>query len=273
MKGLPQFLIIGVQKAGTSWLHRNLREHPGLFLPKTKDLGYFCWCEGEQALTLEQYRQEFARSAPGQLAGEATAAYFWTESGSQWDVKPTGYCQDLPKRVRETLGDNTRLVLSLRDPVERAVSAFIHHIALGDLDPESSLLDAGDFSGIIDIGFYAVHLQNWLRYFPLRQFLLLDFERDITLQPAATLRRVFGFLGVESSLQIPGCEKPVFEGRARRWVDGEVWVPLDQYPQAPPSEQNEIDGGTWCRRVDRSTVDDLRDIYAADQNQLKGLLG
>lgn len=272
MNGLPQFLIIGAQKAGTSWLHQHLRSHPGLFLPEAKDQAYFCWCEGPEAISMEQYRALFAARTAGQLGGEATAAYFWTGSGSEWDIKPDGYCADVPKRVLDTLGGDARLVLSLRDPVERAVSAYLHHIALGDLDPTTSLLEAGEYRGLIDIGFYAAHLQNWLHYFPLQQFLVLEFERDIVQRPAATLRRVLEFLGVDSTEQIEGCERPVFEGRERRWLDNEVWVPLEQYPQAPSSEQKEIDGDTWCRRVDRATIDRLRDIYSADQNQLKKLL-
>ena len=42
MKNLPDFLVIGAQKAGTSWLHHHLRLHPGVFLPEAKDQGYFC---------------------------------------------------------------------------------------------------------------------------------------------------------------------------------------------------------------------------------------
>ena len=272
MSNLPRFLVIGAQKAGTSWLHRNLREHPDIFLPETKDRAYFCWCDGSEAINLEQYRHEFAACAPGQLIGEVTAAYFWTESGSQWGAKPEGYCTDVPRRVKDTLGGDVRLVLSLRDPVERAVSAYLHHIAFGDLDPAVSLLEAGDFSGLLDIGFYAAHLRNWLRYFPMQQFLVLDFEQDIVHRPDATLQRVFDFLGVDASQKITAAQRPVFEGSERLWLDKEVWVPLDQYPQAPESEQVAIDGRTWYRRVDAPTIETLRGIYASDQKHLRELL-
>ena len=272
MNGLPDFLIIGAQKAGTSWLHRNLRMHPGIFLPKTKDQAYFCWCEGPEAIDLEQYRREFAACKPGQLIGEATAAYFWTESGSQWGAKPKGYCEDVPRRVLESLGGDTRLVLSLRDPVERAVSAYLHHIDFGDLDPGVSLLDAGDFIGLIDIGFYAAHLRNWLRCFPRQNFLLLDFEQDIVARPYETLSRVFEFLDVDSTREIAAAQRPVFEGSERLWLEDEVWVPLDQYPQAPPNQRKQIDGRSWCRYVDAGTIRKLREIYAHDQIRLREAL-
>jgi hypothetical protein len=52
-----------------------------------------------------------------------------------------------------------------------------------------------------------------------------------------------------------------------------VWVPITQFPTAPASARRQVDGGTWCRRVNRATLDHLRAVYAADQEQLKTLLG
>lgn len=242
-------------------------------MPKAKDQGYFCWHEGPQALTQKQYRQSFAPSNTNQLLGEATAAYFWTDSGSQWGTKPKGYCADIPGRVLDILGGEVRLVLSLRDPVERAISAYLHHIAFGDLDPALSLLDAGDFIGLLDMGFYAAHLGNWLRHFPLQQFLVLDFERDIRQDADTTLQRVFDFLGVDSAWQPTETRQPVFQGRERLWLGDEVWVPLDQYPGAAAHLRRQIDGHTFCLRVDRATIARLREIYAQDQLRLRELLG
>ena len=272
MGRLPNFLIIGAQKAGTSWLNQKLCQHPRIFLPKTKDQAFFCWCDKPDALTLEQYREGF-EPGPDEIAvGEATAAYFWTGSGSHWDIKPDGYCADIPKRVADTLGRGTRLILSLRDPVDRTVSAYLHHIAMGDLDPGVSLLDAGDFSGLIDIGFYAAHLRNWLRYFPLEQFLVLGYEQDIAKYHRETLRRVFGFLGVDPDWQVKDPEQVVFEGRARIWRDGGVWVPVNEYPTVPAHEQRQIEGHPYCRLVDSSTIAKLRKIYANDQAELQDLV-
>jgi hypothetical protein len=269
MTGLPGFLVIGAQKAGTSWLHQNLRAHPGIFMPEAKDQGYFCWVEGPQAIGLEEYRRSFDDCRDDQFAGEATAAYFWTATGSPWDVKPAGYCPDIPGRVKDTLGGDICLVLSLRDPVERAVSAYLHHIAFGDLDPAVGLLDAGSFIGLLDIGFYAAHLRNWLQHFPRERFLVLGFEKDIVAQPHATLRRVFEFLGVDADWQAGDAAQPVFEGSERVWLEDEVWVPGGE----GAGELRRFNGKDYCRLVDRSTIQTLREIYAADQAELYELIG
>jgi hypothetical protein len=273
MNTLPGFLVIGAQKAGTSWLHENLRRHPGIFMPAAKDRGYFCWLDGPQAISLGEYRQDFGGCRADQLAGEATAAYFWTRTGSPWDVKPAGYCADIPGRVKDTLGEDVRLVLSLRDPVERAVSAYLHHIAFGDLDPAVSLLDAGNFSGLLDIGFYAAHLRNWLCHFPRGRLLVLGFEGDIVAQPHDTLRRVFEFLGVDCAWQVDDAARPVFEGSERIWLEDEVWVPAGDDRVGFDGELRQIEGIGYRRLVDRQTVARLREIYAADQADLLELLG
>jgi hypothetical protein len=270
MTGLPGFLVIGAQKAGTSWLHSNLRRHPGIFMPEAKDQGYFCWVEGSQAIGLEEYRRNFDGCHEGQLAGEATAAYFWTSTGSPWDVKPEGYCPDIPGRVKNVLGRDLRLVLSLRDPVERAVSAYLHHIAFGDLDPAVNLLDAGSFMGLLDIGFYAAHLRNWQLHFPREQFLVLGFEQDIVARPRATLTRAFAFLGVDADYHVEEAAQPVFEGTERIWLEDEVWVPAD--PVRATSATRRIDGRSYRCAVDRTTLQTLREIYAQDHAELGQIL-
>ena len=272
MNRLPDFLIIGAQKAGTTWLHQHLRSHPGIFMPRDKDQGFFCWSEGPQAMPLEAYCACFEPAHEDQRIGEATATYFWTRSGSAWDVKPHGYCDDIPGRILETLGQDTQLTLSLRDPVERAVSAYLHYVATGEVDSRTSLLDAGDRLGLIDIGFYAAHLGNWLRHFPLRQILVLDFARDIAQRPVETLARVYTFLGVDEKWPVRNPGQVVFEGRKRIWQDGEVWVPLREYPDAPARDRARMDGAVYCRRVDRATLNELRSIYAQDQSRLRDML-
>jgi hypothetical protein len=174
--------------------------------------------------------------------------------------------------VRDTLGQEVRLVLSLRDPVERAVSAYLHHIAFGDLDPAVNLLDAGSFIGLLDIGFYAAHLRNWQRHFPRERFLILGFEQDIVAQPHDTLRRVFGFLGVDAGWCVDEAAQPVFEGSKRTWLEDEVWVPAGGDQVGSDGELRQINGVSHRRLVDRTTLQTLREIYAADQAELFELI-
>jgi hypothetical protein len=105
-----------VQKGGTTSLQRLLEHHPGAFLPPAKELHYFSlhYNQGEA-----WYRQQFAGAAVGQRCGEITPYYLFHPAA--------------PQRIAALL-PNVKLVLLLRNPVERALSQYFHSVRLG-LEP------------------------------------------------------------------------------------------------------------------------------------------
>jgi hypothetical protein len=118
--------------------------------------------------------------------------------------------------VRRLLGAGVRLIVSLRDPVERALSAWAHYVAHGELDAAADFRTAAGYGGIVDMGFYGRHLERWYSHFPAEQILVLGLERDIVQAPAETLRRCFRFLGVSDfSLVDETIDRPVFAGPVR----------------------------------------------------------
>jgi len=80
MKKLPSFLCIGAQKAGTTWLHNMLRQHPELFLPETKELSFFDLKSNFEGRGTSWYRSNFAAADDNQLIGEVTPGYLWVWS-------------------------------------------------------------------------------------------------------------------------------------------------------------------------------------------------
>ena len=119
---LPDFLIIGTEKGGTTSLFRYLAQHPAVVEPDAKELHHF---EPRRPLPLWEYRLRFpsatemrSRSSPTQpaITGEATPNYL--------------FLPYVPARVRAALGD-VPLVVLLRDPVERAWSQWRMEVALG----------------------------------------------------------------------------------------------------------------------------------------------
>lgn len=212
----PGFLVIGAQKCGTSWLHRHLSAHPDLWMPPGKELEFFSYTRHLRASGLDAYRAAFA-PAGQRLAGEATASYFWTGSDDPWCRLPAGFEPDVPASVRRHLGPGLKLIVSLRDPVQRALSAWAHYVMHGEIPPELDFRAAASYGGIVDMGFYGRHLARWRAHFPARQFLVLSLERHIVAEPAATLRRCFDFLGVRDiSLNNEMMAEPVFAGPRRR---------------------------------------------------------
>jgi Sulfotransferase domain len=198
---LPDFLIIGAQKAGTTALYAYLRRHPAITGPSWKEVSYFDRHYGRGEAW---YRGNFPNRvrARGKLVGEASPSYIFHPLG--------------PERVK-ALVPEARLVALVRNPVDRALSHYHHEVALGReplpfedaLDAEEKRLrgeeerlaaDPSYFSrawwshAYKSRGRYAEQLERWLVLFPREQLLILPSE-DLGGEPERTHARVLDFLG------------------------------------------------------------------------------
>nr|WP_296066557.1 sulfotransferase [uncultured Actinoplanes sp.] len=206
---LPDFLIAGVPKAGTTALHAALVRHPQLFLPAVKEPKFFLTAGRppaaggpgdvqtyqEHVWRQEDYEALFDPAPPGARLGEATPFYLY-ERGSHERIK--------------ALVPSARLILLLRDPVDRAHSNWTHLWNAG-LEPEADFLAAcraepdrkaagwAGFWHYVSLGRYGEQVQHLYRHFPREQVLLLRY-RELTDAPAATLDRVCAFLGVDTGV-------------------------------------------------------------------------
>jgi hypothetical protein len=206
---LPDFLIAGVPKAGTTALHAALTPHPDLFLPAVKEPKFFL-SDGrpprhggpgdvqtyqEHVWRRADYERLFEPAPEGTLRGEATPFYLY----------------DLASHDRmRALVPEARLILLLRDPVDRAHSNWTHLWNAG-LEPEADFLAAcraeparraagwADFWHYVGLGLYGRQVQHLYKHFPREQVLLLRY-RELKDQPAATLDRVCAFLGVRTGV-------------------------------------------------------------------------
>lgn len=218
---LLQFVIGGVQKAGTSALARYMGAHPDISLPAGKEAHVFdqpdfddAW---DNAAIDRLYREKFTPGASGRCHGDATPIYLF-----------------VPRIVQRIARYNPRMrwIVLLRDPITRALSHYhMEHargtetwplwpaMALerwrtrgggGELAPRSQLR-LHSYRARSD---YAAQLDHLYALFPREQVLLLG-NRQLALDPADCLRRVYAFLGVETSVALPAREQ-VFKGDYRR---------------------------------------------------------
>lgn len=175
--GPPDFVGVGVQKAGTSWWHRLLASHPGVAprLDRQKELHFFDAFSGRQfgRADAARYQALFPRSE-GALAGEWTPRYlsdFWT-----------------PGQLAVAAPD-ARLLVLLRDPVDRYRSGITHEINLGARRNPMLAIE------VMYRGMYHVQLTALLRHFPREQVLVLQYERCRD-DPQGELARTYAFLGL-----------------------------------------------------------------------------
>ena len=206
---LPDFLIAGAPKAGTTALHVALARHPQLYLSRVKEPKFFLTdglpraqggpgdakTLGEQVWQPEAYEALFADAPAGALRGESTSLYL--------------HDGDALQRIRKTIPD-ARIIALLRDPVDRAHSNWAHLWSAG-LEPEHDFVQAclleekraaagwAPFWRYLSLGKYGEQLDRLWTLFPCEQTLVLRY-RELREAPADTLDRITAFLGVTTGV-------------------------------------------------------------------------
>jgi hypothetical protein len=208
---LPDFLIVGASRAGTTALYALLSRHPQIFMTPAKETNFFA-CEGltlavqgpgaefiNSSITrLEDYRAQFAGARAGQIRGEACPLYLQDPRA--------------PGRILHHVPE-VRLIAVLRNPIEQAFSHFLfarHHaiepiadftLALGR---EDERLAAGwqPLFGYSRFPRYGEQLARYLALFPRERLLVLDYE-DWAADNAAALATICRFIGADPGFRFP----------------------------------------------------------------------
>ena len=196
MGQLPNFLVIGAMKAGTSSLYRYLRAHPQVFMPATKELSYFAH-DSDARHDLEWYRRQFAPAGKEAIAlGEASTMYtkFPRHAG-------------VPERIAAQI-PGARLVYVIRDPVERIRSHYQHQKNVGA--EHATLEEALERDPMyLDCSRYAMQIERYLEHFPREQLLLVTSE-NLRHRRHQTISEIYGFLGVDREFVPDNLEREFF---------------------------------------------------------------
>lgn len=192
---LPNFLIIGAPRSGTTWMARNLRQHPDIYMPRKKELHFF---DAHYEKGIEYYEAFFEARDQESAVGEATPAYL---HGLYTDY-------DVPMLIRKHLS-SAKLIACLRNPVDRAYSRYCNAKAKFPAYADSSFEDMLEsVPELIEEGFYYDQIMRYYDRFPSDQILLLLFD-DLKSNPTGFLRGIFLYLRVD-----PDFVSPLTEVRA-----------------------------------------------------------
>lgn len=262
----PHFLIIGAQKCGTSWLHRQLRQHPDIFMPADKDAPHFF----KEPSDYSHFLARFEPAPANTIVGDANASYFWTRlSGPYPDV----FNPDISAAIARNLGPDIKIIILLKHPVERAISGYLHHIAHGSLDCRSHLLEAPAELGIISLSRYQQHLLHWQEDIASEQLLVLPAPN--ASNTSYILNRVVAFLGIKNAMPFTNSSAKVYEGLKRERLDGGVWLPIlsleNHACDTDPRPIRNIDGEAHIRLISETELQTLAQILQADIGQFEAL--
>jgi len=271
----PDFMLIGAQKCGTSWLHHHLRLSESIFMPEDKDRDHFSYVGHLTNKAFRGYCAQFSDAGADQLVGDACASYFWTETGSKWSRKPDSFNTDIPGSIRQFCGSRLKIILMLRDPVERAISAYLHHIRHGAITPDTSILDTQIPLGIIDMGFYRQHLENWQDVFPEENFHIIRGLPGTGAKAVETLEAALRFLDAKVIPVDNYYFKPVGPGLQRIADESGVWLLSSiDYPGKASIRtvpRMEFDGENYSRIVSPTELGELREILSGEDAGVNSL--
>jgi len=206
---LPNFIVIGAMKSGTTSLFHYLREHPQAHMSPLKEVEFFVeeknWKRG-----LDWYRSQFAGASPGAIAvGEASTAY-------------TKYPEfrGVPERIAEHIPE-ARLIYVVRDPIERIRSHYQHRVLAGSerRTIERAVIDDERY---VDCSRYAMQTDRYLQVFP-RESLLLVTSEELRAARAETMRRIYAFLQIDPSFEPESMDREFYRSDDRAAYPPFVW--------------------------------------------------
>jgi len=231
---LPNLLIIGAAKAGTTSLHKYLSLHPQIYMSRRKELSFFDSTHRHWALGVDWYKTNFNAAYP--VNGEASPQY------SRYP-KITG----VPERIRQVLGKDPKIVYLVRDPVDRIVSHYVQIVEWASVTswappvrPFDELLPdiENDDEFYIQGSSYFYQIAQYRKVFPEENILVVLQER-LSKDRAGTLGRIFHFLGVDETFWSSEFDMRLNEADGKR-VEAAWFTRL-----APAALKRELEQPRW----------------------------
>ena len=188
---LPNLIVIGAQKCGTSVLHYYLSLHPEVSMSKPKELNFFIeernWPRG-----VEWYKAHFDPSA--RIRGEASPNY-------------TAFPQHegVPERMHSVVPE-AKLLYLVRDPLERIAAHWVHNYAKRREKGSLTETLAHPNTSYVARSMYAMQLERFLAHYPKEQVLVLQ-QSELRHERMKTLRTVFEFAGIDPDFNHPRFEQ------------------------------------------------------------------
>jgi len=266
---LPNFLIIGAGKSGTTSLYHYLGEHPEVFVSPIKETNFFVAdgrrSEDHPVQSVAEYEALFEGVTSEHAIGEASPAYL---------DSPTAAA-----RIAELL-PNARLIAILRNPVDRAWSDYLMRIRERDevRAPDEAFTDDAPF---VRQGFYSERVERFTSRFAADQIRFFSFD-DFSTDAVGVTRRCYEFLGVDPSFQ-PNVEVRHNAGwsprnRALHTVLKSRVLRRTLKPVVPQAARNLVRGlaeraGTENPSIPANLEERLRQLYRDDLGRVSDLTG
>lgn len=183
-------MVIGTQKAGTTYLCKALSKHPDIFLPPSKELFFF----SKRGITKHDYlnylKNYFQYKEGKRWVGEGSTTYF------QWPYALTN--------IAHFIGQDIKFILCLRHPTEKAISFYIHNWRRGRYKSGASILSAGQGDARLSPTYtskYAEPLRRWLKVYSRDQLKIVFFD-FLQKDPYGFVKQVTDYLDIPAISEV-----------------------------------------------------------------------
>lgn len=289
---LPNFLLIGAAKAGTSSIHNYLKQHPDVFLSSVKEPRFFAfdargteqdrprdrlWAD-RLVTTREEYERLFDDVAKERAIGESSTIYLASKHAAS--------------RIKRHV-PHAKLIVSLRNPIDRAYSHYqmcrnLGLEPLGTFEKAVAAEKSRSTPGLIQPweylrrGLYFQQLRSYLELFDREQIHIVLFD-DLSRDPEAVLHGFCRFLGVDDTFQSDTAKQNNVARRYRSRRLGRVISSADRAKRFVPPRLRDRARHALRRldnlnrgaqpRLKEQTRRALAELYAEDVGELETLLG
>ena len=188
---MPDFVCVGAQKSGTTWIYEQIRAHPQVFM-NHKEFDHFF-----RSTDLELYSKNFDHIPSGMICGDISPNYAAFEAVSD---SIHNACPD------------TLILHILRNPVDRAFSQWKMARHLGNIPRDVSFLDAfrNNLQYMKRRGQYADIIREYARFFPLNDRSAVFWYDDIVRQPVNLLKKISSFIRIDPTWRSPHLDNIVW---------------------------------------------------------------
>jgi hypothetical protein len=275
----PSFLIIGAQKCGTTWLWEMLEQHPGTDLRVVKEIFFFSSSDTYRRGP-DWYYDHFRHLDPSKITGEASTDYFYDRVLID-NLEVDHSLPTIPELASSELPD-VKVFVVLRDPVQRAISAYYHHLRRRRYSPSLDIREAAERHPrlrIIERGHYAQYMRLWKEAVPPERMRCFVFEEDVVKYPEETVKEAYSFLNLDVEYAPDRLDQP--RNRGWNWshvllnyytgpLYGKVYRLIAKTPMAGLLDRVDFAEPPSLKEDD---IEYLRSLYLPEREELENLLG
>jgi hypothetical protein len=284
----PDFLIIGAQKCGTTWLWRMLEQHPQTALPQKKEIHYFGGSENYHK-GKQWYYDHFTNLDETKITGEASTTYLFDEVPFWYNpsrnLKMDDSLPSIPDLIKAELPD-VKLIAILRNPVNRAISAYNHlmrRVVIKKRSYDEGISPALKIetvarsfpkNRILEYGFYSKYLKRWFATIPKERFKIFIFEEDLLKTPSKMVFNAYQFLGLAPDFKPEFPQKTFNKSWGRTRIVALYYMP--NWLKSPVMNRglNFLDKYDFLKKsyIRQRDIDFLKDAYQNEKKDLEELL-